>query len=95
MDDYGQFNKVFFYANIYISLIQISIKLPLVIISPLNNKQGSGHIDVVREKFLSIKDILDLEYRVLYFSIMEITVSMLIQINLVLFFTFYTILLNT
>jgi len=41
----------------------------LVIISPLHNKQDSGHIDVVREQFL----ILDLEYRVLYFSIMEKT----------------------
>ena len=29
--------------------------LPLVIISPLHNKQGSGHIDVVREQFLDLK----------------------------------------
>ena len=28
--------------------------LPLVIISPLHNKQDSGHIDVVHEQFLSI-----------------------------------------
>jgi len=28
--------------------------LPLVIISQLHNKQDSGHIDVVREQFLSI-----------------------------------------
>ena len=44
--------------------------LPLVIVSPIHNKQDSGHIDVVRKVFLSI---LDLEYRVLYFSIMEKT----------------------
>ena len=47
--------------------------LPLVIISPLHNKQDSGHIDVVVSNFSRFKDILDLEYRVLYFSIMEKT----------------------
>ena len=28
--------------------------LPLAIISPLHNKQDSGHIDVVREQLVSI-----------------------------------------
>jgi len=39
--------------------------------------------------FSQFEDILDLEYRVLYFRIMEITVLMLIQINL--YFLYYTI----
>ena len=47
--------KHYFYNCYFINCNTIRMQLlPLVIISPLHNKQDSGHIDVVREQFLAL-----------------------------------------